>query len=290
MTVSIANFERLPGLSPARRSKFVGAVGALAVGTVAFSLADRSTLVDALASIGRHPLPLLGALAVYTIAFVLRAAAWGPLLPAPVPLGRRLRGLFASLAVNHALPGPVGEVARARMVTSDELPMRRALLSVAAARVVDVGAIALLLLAAALFAGHLPGWARWASPVAVVLPLAAWRVARRRGAALDGRAALRVAALAVPSWALECGVILAVAAGAGIHLGVAGALLATCAGVLAQVAAVLPGGVGTYEAGVTSALVALGVPAGEALAIATTTHMVKFVFSFAVGLPALVAA
>jgi uncharacterized membrane protein YbhN (UPF0104 family) len=137
--------------------------------------------------------------------------------------------------------------------------------------------------------GELPAWARVAAPAGVVLPLAALAVARRRGASVTARQAAQGVLWGVPSWALECFVLLAVARAAGIELSLAGALVATCAGVLAQVAAVLPGGVGTYEAGVTSALVVLGVPVGPALAVAASTHVVKFVYAFAVGLPALLA-
>ena len=266
-----------------------------AVGRAADAMADR-------------PGPLALALAAYTLAFVLRAAAWGPLLPAPVSLGRRFRAILAMLAVNHALPGPVGEVARARLVSGPEreggettgpqpsasstgapqptpppITFRQALTSVAAARVVDAGALAVLAVGATILAGEAPTWLRLATPLAVVLPFAAWAVARRRGASFSARQAAVVAAWAVPSWALEMGVILAVARAAGVELSPAAALLATCGGVLAQVAAVLPGGVGTYEAGVTSVLVPLGVPLGEAVGIAVTAHAVKFAFAFVAG-------
>lgn len=272
------------------RSRAAAWAAVAVVVAVAALVVDRGTMAEAITAVARHPLPLAGALCAYTAAFVLRAMAWGPLLPAPVSLGRRVRALFAMLAVNHALPGPVGEVARARVVAGPELPMRRALLSVVAARVVDVGAVALLLITAALVAGGVPAWARVATPVALLLPVAAMVVARRRGASLTRPQVVRVVAWAVPSWALESFVVLAVGRAAGIELTLAGALLATCAGVLAQVAAVLPGGVGTYEAGVASALVVLGVPLGPALAVAATTHMVKFAYAFAVGLPALATA
>ena len=254
--------------------------------------ADWGVVARAGSALVDRPLPLAVALAAYLLAFVLRAAAWGPLLPAPVSLGRRLRAILAMLAVNHALPGPVGELARARIVTGpagDEgdggtaIPFRAALASVVAARVVDAGALALLAMGAALSAGESPSWLRLMAPFAAVLPLAAWAVARRRGARLTAGAAARVAAWALPSWALEAGVILVVARAAGIELSPAAALVATCGGVLAQVVAVLPGGVGTYEAGVASVLVPLGVPLGEAVGVATTAHAVKFAFAFGAG-------
>ena len=267
-----------------RGGAWAAVVVVVAVGLL---VVDRATLTAVGADLARRPVPLHGALAAYTLAFGLRAEAWAPFLPVAVPLGRRVRALFAMLAVNHALPGPVGELARARVVSSPDVPLRQALLSVAAARVVDVASIALLLLGGALVAGELPAWARVAAPAGVVLPAAALTVARRRGASVTVHQAVRSVLWAVPSWALECFVLLAVARAAGIELSPAAALVATCAGVLAQVAAVLPGGVGTYEAGVTSALVVLGVPVGPALAVAASTHLVKFAYAFAVGVPAL---
>lgn len=260
----------------------MGAVGALVV--------DWSVLGRFAAQVADSPGPLALALVAYLGAFVLRAAAWGPLLPVAAPLERRLGAILAMLAVNHAVPGPVGEVVRARLVSDDRpggLSFRSALVSVVAARVVDVGAIAVLAIGAAGMAGEAPAWMRLAAPGAALLPVAAWMVARRRGAQLRPAAACRVAAYAVPSWFLECGVVLAVAHASGLQLSVPAAVLATSGGVLAQVAAVLPGGVGTYEAGVASVLVALGVPAAEALGVATATHAVKFAFAFGVGGPCL---
>jgi uncharacterized membrane protein YbhN (UPF0104 family) len=269
------------------RARIAAWVAVALVVAAGAAVVDWSAVSTAARTVARDPFPLALALAAYTLAFVLRAVAWGPLLPVSVPLGRRVRALFAMLAVNHALPGPVGELARARVVSGPDLPIRRAVLSVVAARVVDVGAVALLLLVGAWAAGEVPAWARVGAPLGVGLPLVALAVARRRGATLTSRDAARVAALAIPSWALECGVLWAVARAAGFDLSLPAALLATCTGVLAQVAAVLPGGIGTYEAGVTSALVVLGLPVAPALAVAASTHMVKFAYAFAVGIPAL---
>lgn len=261
--------------------------GVAAVGVVLALTVDWSVFATAWRSLAGDPLPLAGALVLYTAGFVLRSAAWGGLLPVEVPLGRRVRAVFAMLAVNHALPGPVGEVARARMVVGEGLSFRAALVSVAAARVADAACLAVLVVVAATAVGDAPGWLRGVSLVALALPAAAVVLARRRGADLSARRLLRVGLLALPSWAVELAMLWAVASAAGVRLSWAAALLATCGGLLAQPVAVLPGGVGTYEAGVTSVLVALGVPAGEALAVAVTTHAVKFAYSFAVGVPAM---
>lgn len=260
-------------------------LGAAIVGVVLF--VDPATLATGVDTIAQRPFPLLAAVVAYTAAFALRAVAWGPLLPTPVAWSRRVRAILAMLAVNHTLPGPVGEIVRAREVVSDGLPLRSALLSVVAARAVDVFAVGALLGTSALLAGEAPTWIRWAAPAAIGLPTAAGWVAHRRGVRVRGPQMAASAAWAVPSWALEAGVVMVIAAAAGHPLSLAAAVLVTCASLLAQVAAVLPGGIGTYEFGMTTALAALGVPVEEALAIAVMSHAVKFVYALAVGLPAL---
>ncbi|MDP8928840.1 MAG: flippase-like domain-containing protein [Actinomycetota bacterium] len=274
--------------SVARRWRLVLTLAAIAVLTM---FLDPAALMHGALAVSRDPLPLLAALVAYTLGFGLRAVAWGPLLPSPVPWRLRLRALLAMLAANHTFPGPVGEVVRARLVTSARLPFARALASVAAARVVDVFAVGFLLGLGALLSGDAPNWARWGAPVAVTLPaLVVWfgvtrpgRVARRYGVRLDAVQFARAAAWALPSWALEAGVVLVVAGSAGWSLSPPAAVLVTCMSLLAQVFAVLPGGIGTYEAGMTTGLVALGVPVSDALAVAVVTHGVKFVYALVVG-------
>ncbi len=80
----------------------------------------------------------------------------------------------------------------------------------------------------------------------------------------------------------------AVAAAAGLPLTPADAVGVTAVTILAQVVAVTPGGVGTYEAAGTAALVALGVAAPAAFAVVLTTHAIKTAYSLAVGTVALV--
>ncbi|HUS62474.1 MAG TPA: lysylphosphatidylglycerol synthase transmembrane domain-containing protein [Acidimicrobiales bacterium] len=237
--------------------------------------------------IAANPVPVGAAIVGYALAFVLRAEAWGAVLPVPVSRGGRFRALMAMLAANHALPGPVGEPVRARMVMGPELSFRAALTSVVAARLVDVAAIAVLISGAGLATGSLPGWLRMVTPLALVLPCVALVVVSRRGVRLGPRRAAVAMAWAVPSWSLEAGMVWAVAEAAGVRLTLAEALLVTCGSVLAQVVAVLPGGLGTYEAAATSVLMAVGVAAAPAFTIAAGTHALKFAFAFTCGLPAL---
>lgn len=70
---------------------------------------------------------------------------------------------------------------------------------------------------------------------------------------------------------------------AGIDVGARGALLVTAVAVTAQVAAVAPSGLGTYEAAAVAALVSLGHDPAPALVAALTTHAVKTAYSLVAG-------
>lgn len=63
-------------------------------------------------------------------------------------------------------------------------------------------------------------------------------------------------------------------------------MLVTSAAVSAQVAAIAPGGLGTYEAGGVAALVFLGVDPAVGLAVVLTAHAVKTAYSLLFGLVA----
>ncbi|HEX2027791.1 MAG TPA: glycosyltransferase family 2 protein, partial [Nitriliruptorales bacterium] len=109
-----------------------------------------------------------------------------------------------------------------------------------------------------------------------------------------GRAAVRrpaawVAAGTVVSWVLEAVVVWQAARWAGIGLTAAQAVLVTAVTVAAQVVAVTPGGLGTYEAAATAALAALGVDLGDGLAVAVTAHALTTAYALGSGAVALVA-
>jgi hypothetical protein len=69
----------------------------------------------------------------------------------------------------------------------------------------------------------------------------------------------------------------------GVHLSVADAIAVTAVTIAAQTVAVTPGGIGSYEAAATSAMVVLGVDASAALAVALLAHGVKTAYSLLVG-------
>ena len=88
----------------------------------------------------------------------------------------------------------------------------------------------------------------------------------------------------LPSWALEAGVIIVAAKALGIELSIAAAIAVTAFTILFQMFHVTPGGIGVYEAAMTGALYAHGVPWEQGLALAVATHGLKFAYSYTVAL------
>ena len=83
---------------------------------------------------------------------------------------------------------------------------------------------------------------------------------------------------------LEAGVIIVAAEALGIELSIAAAIAVTAFTILFQVFHVTPGGIGVYEAVMTGALYAHGVPWEQGLALAVATHGLKFAYSYTVAL------
>ncbi|MGH8910272.1 MAG: lysylphosphatidylglycerol synthase domain-containing protein, partial [Egibacteraceae bacterium] len=228
------------------------------------------------------PAGLAVALALYLAAFVGRAALMSRTLPS-VPLRHSLAALHVALAGNKLLPLRLGEALRiTSVVRRTGVSVAEATASTVLLRGADV--LAVVLLAAVLgpqaLAGSL-GAVVWvvAVPAAALVVAGVWWV-RRLGGRVPGPT---VAVGAVAAWILESGVVWQAARWAGIALSPADAVLVTAVVTVAQVAAVAPGGLGTYEAAATGALVALGAPAGPALAAALTAHAVNTAYALAAG-------
>jgi hypothetical protein len=92
-----------------------------------------------------------------------------------------------------------------------------------------------------------------------------------------------VALAALTSWVLESAVIWQATRWAGIELEIHDAILVTAITIGAQTVAIAPGGLGTYEAAATAALVGLGAGPGPALAAAIGAHALKTVYSLVAG-------
>jgi uncharacterized membrane protein YbhN (UPF0104 family) len=269
-----------------------GAVLALAmIYLVRLVSTDGAAMASALAGVVRalagEPAGLAAALACYAAAFWLRAWAWRATLPG-LSRGQSWAALHVSLLGNHVLPLRLGEALRVTSVLRrTELPARPVLASAVTLRAADLLAVAAL--AALAVPGLVPRlvgpwwWVLAAGAAAVALLGLAWsaRLARR-GGVVRLPSPLVLASVAV-AWGLESAVVFQIAGAAGHPVSAAEAVAVTAVTIVAQAVAVTPGGFGSYEAAATAALVALGVPAAPALAIALATHTVKTAYALLVG-------
>ena len=282
-TPSVRTLVRLAGI--------VGLVAGLA-------LIARTVETAQLASTWRAVTAAPGAVAVvlalYAAAFWLRAWVWVRVLPS-LPFGQALAAIHVSLLGNHVLPLRLGEALRVTsVVRRARTPLTEATASTVFLRATDTLAVVGL---AAAFAPGLAGRfiGGWAAALAVAAA-AIWvgglvwlrRLAARRTLAIR-LPVLAVALGATAAWLLESAVLWQAARFAGIELSVADAVLVTAVTIAAQVFAVAPGGIGTYEAAATAALVAVGADAGAALAAAIAAHAFKTAYSLVAGTAALVA-
>ncbi|WP_199178059.1 lysylphosphatidylglycerol synthase domain-containing protein [Mycobacterium hubeiense] len=254
---------------------------------------------EALAALGRvlrslvdAPLGLTLALTCYAAAFVLRALAWRATLPG-LSAGQSWAALHVSLLGNHVLPLRLGEALRVTSVLRrTDLEARPVIASAVTMRAADFLAVAgLAVIAVPGLMPRLVGPWWWVfaavAAVAVVAGLV-WSMRLAAGGAQVRLPPLPACAAVVAAWILESTVVYEIARAAGHPLTLTEAVAVTAVTIVAQAFAVTPGGIGTYEAAATAAMVAIGVPAGPAFAIALTTHAVKTIYALAVGGVALV--
>jgi uncharacterized membrane protein YbhN (UPF0104 family) len=271
----------------------VGAVAlALAVAYLARS-ADPAALRAAASALAARPAPLLGALVLYAAAFALRAWAWRRVLPG-LPLGQSWAALHVSLLGNHVLPLRLGEPLRVTSVLRraglEVGPVAASALVLRTADLIAVFGLAVIA-APGLVGGLLGGWAWFAAAALAAAGLAGlgWLARLRRRGVPVRLPGAGVAAAAAGGWLLEAAVLWAAAGAAGVHIGYPGAVAVTAVTIAAQTVAVTPGGLGSYEAAATAALVGLGAGPGPALAAALVAHATKTGYALVAGAVALVA-
>lgn len=244
-------------------------------------LVDAVRLTATLRNAFRDPLGLVTAAGGFAVAFLFRAAAWKTVLPS-LPFGQAWAAIHVSLAGNHLLPFRLGEPFRmVSAVRRSGVSWTEATASTLTLRSADVAALAGL--GVVLGMGSLRPWLVMGSAL-LVGSAGAWWMRTRTDLPLPGFRALSLTAAA---WIFEAVVVQRAAAWAGWELTWGRALGVTAAAVIAQILAVAPAGLGTYEAGAVAALAAFGIPAGSGLAIALTAHGLKTGYSLVMGLIAL---
>lgn len=292
--------------------KVTAILAAVAVVVLAVAL-WRSDPRAAARELARVP-PLQGALVLGLVlgGYALRFAKWHLFLRrlgTQVPVGRSA-AIFTSGLLMVVTPAKVGEVWKAvALKETDGIPVARGLGAVALERLTDLVAIAALALLGAAALGLAPWLAagamlaflagvlvlRWRRPW---LALLARLEARRPGSRpvaflhalyLDTSSLLAAstlgigAALGLVAWALEGLALWVILEALGVDASAVWAIGVFAAGSIAGGLSVLPGGVGTAEAGMVALLVAGGVPASTAFAATVLVRVMTLGFGAALG-------
>lgn len=282
----------------ARRRLRAGLVVTLGVVSLAVAIvglavpADMETLSATFRAGRSSPGGVALALGAFAVAFLLRAHAWRRVLPR-LGFGHAWAAIHVSLAGNHVLPLRLGEALRVTsVVRRTDTTLHDAAASTLTLRAADTVAVALL---AGVSAPHLLsrvlgpwGWA--AIGVVAMAGLLGWR--RLAHLARHGSGSVRLpgpSALAATfvAWGFETVLVSQAAGWAGLHLNPLDAATVTAVSVAAQIAAIAPGGLGTYETAATAAYVALGYSTEAGLAAAVAAHATKTAYSVITGWPAM---
>ncbi len=269
-----------------------------------------------------QPGPLVLGVGLVALQAVVRTVRWRLLLGrgddgAELPFWLVLRALLIGYLGNAALPARLGEAARAGIVARDaRRPFGVVLGTIVLERLIDLVALAVLVLAASMFApvpalfvnvamvtlvigiaggliltvaGKRLGVARSASPVGLLQRAVTFGRHLLAGALNPGRGVITLAgALSLLVWVLEGGMYLAAAAALGIPLQPGTAVIVAAAGALATALPAAPGYVGTYDLAAAAVGAGLGVELTEAVALAAVVHVVALVPIAVAGAAALI--
>lgn len=277
------------GGRPAIGSLVFAAVVTVVAAAIVIRSVDRGLLVSALDRMADRPGPVVFALAGFALAFLLRSIAWRVVLPS-LPFAQAWSGIHVALAANHLLPLRLGEpfrvlsaVRRSAVSTEAATASTIVLRSADVLTVVGLG----ILVSPSVFL-DLVGPVGWVLVGLVALIAAlSWRWLLRLGAGAGGGETRLpgpgVFALTAAAWLAESVVVWESARWVGLDIGWTEALLVSTVAVAAQIAAIAPGGFGTYEAASVAAYVALGFDADVALVAALGAHGLKTAYSLIVG-------
>lgn len=288
MNVPLVLLRRLSGSAIA-----VGAALAL-VGLVVAALAIGqfvawSDLDALLTESGSDPVGWVVAIGGFALAFALRSFAWSRLLPA-LSFGQSAAALHLALGANHVLPFRLGEPLRViSALTRTRVPAAETTASGVALRLGDI--VGLITIAAALAPSavlDLLGVAGTVLAVVLTIGLVVGIAAMIRLAGTHLRTPdLVTALLTLSAWFAEALLVWTVASWGGLDVSYLDALLVTVLAVAAQLVAIAPGGVGTYEAAAVSGFVLVGADPADALVVALAAHALKTLYSIVTGVIAM---
>jgi uncharacterized membrane protein YbhN (UPF0104 family) len=260
------------------------------------TLVDVGEMRAGVAEAVRDPEGLVVIAVALLVAFSLRAKAWCRVLPG-LDFGQSLAAVHLALGANHVLPFRLGEPMRiASVVRRTPTTLAAATSTTVLLRASDVLTLAFIGVVAGpgLVSDEVGTWGViFVMGIGAVGVVAAVSIAKQRSRDEESAQKLRLPdaptfMLVAAAWLAEAVVVWRVAGWFDVDLSAQEAMVVLAAAVSVQLVAIAPGGVGTYEAAATAALVATGVPTATAVTAAVVLHGVKTIYSLIAGATALV--
>ncbi len=258
---------------------------------------------ESVSEIGQRPELLLLMTAGYAAAFWLRSLGWSYQMGREkIKTGTLWYYHHIGLFLNHILPVKGGEAARAALLrTREGFSWPEAIVSVGVSRMMDMLGLVLIACTGTLLLSPAEEWVLygeklWFTAILIIslasgmyflfyLPWEKWtpKLVQKYPSMFQQPSWLALAATAC-GWMLEAVVVWTVVYALGGQLGAGEALVVHVITIIGQTFHVTPGGIGTYEAVMTSLLHQIaGHPLAFALEVAIISHGFKFVYSFIMG-------
>jgi uncharacterized membrane protein YbhN (UPF0104 family) len=253
--------------------------------------------IEGLTNLIRSPHILLLMFLGYFAAFFLRALGWQMYLSKDINLRHYLYGLFYSLLVNHLLPVKAGDLIRIGYMNSikTDVGNKEIAESVIIMRIFDliVLGIASISIGSVIGISLAPQYF-YVFIVAVFLGLLFVYLSREKIPFIDrlsenlfsillSMRSIGILMIISLSWILEAAVVYGTLLSFSGAASVWESIWVNSITIAGQVFHLTPGGVGTYEATMSSALIAAGITPAVALQAAMISHLFKFIFSFLTG-------
>lgn len=253
--------------------------------------------LEGLTNLIRSPFLLLFMFFGYLAAFFLRALGWQMYLSKNIKFRHYLYGLFYSLLVNHLLPVKAGDLMRIGYLSSikTDIGKTEIMESVVVMRICDL----IVLGAAAIGFGSFIGISLaphyfYVFVVTVFTGILLLYLLRKKIPFIDhlsknlfsillSARSIVILLITLLSWILEAAVVYGTLLSFSETAGVWESIWVNSITIAGQVFHFTPGGAGTYEATMSSALIAAGITPAVALQAAIISHLFKFVFSYLAG-------
>ncbi len=263
-----------------------------------FNYFNGEMILNALKNVIVSPLALVNILLFYFLAFLLRAIAWKVYLGDKVNLFRCLNGILYSLLLNHLFPIKIGDFARVGVVSyKSKISVAKATESVIIMRILD---LIILLIYASLGLFLLLGIYKQPQIfLGIIILLVIFGSILLKVFAKNTKVSTHydeiksivislkgfyIILLVAFSWIFEGIVVFEVASTLGVHLTFINSVWINSITVAGQVFQITPGGIGTYEATLSWALMSLKLEPSLAYTVAIVSHATKFLFSYSTGI------